>query len=104
MQTANRRGRWAGYFRGQFSWARANVVSSTTTTADDLELFLDPPTEVKVESSILLLKRRKVADPDEIPPPKVYFRLIKESSINVFNSMFRGIWDEERTVYFAVSH
>ena len=60
--------RWAEYFKEQFSWPHASVVTPVSTTATPWVVSLEPPSKVEIESCIRLLRRGKAAGPDELPP------------------------------------
>ncbi|CAM0512289.1 unnamed protein product [Fasciola hepatica] len=86
--------RWAEYFKEQFSWPHASVITPVSTTVTPWVVSLEPPSEVEVESCIRLLRRGKAAGPDELPP--VLFKLGGEALIKSLTALLRDIWKEER--------
>lgn len=73
--------RWTEYFKEHSKWPRANVATPTTTSANPWESFLDRSTDLKIQSTIQLLKRGKPAGLVKLPLPQVLFKMVKETLV-----------------------
>lgn len=80
----------------QLSWTHANVFRPTFVAANPWGYLLIPLllTESGPGSNIRLLKKGKVAGPDELSP--TFFKLFGDVLIKSLTYLLRDIWNEER--------
>lgn len=91
----NRVDRLAGHFKHQFSWPHANVFRPMSIVANPCEMSVDPQTEARVKSNILMLKRGKAAGRNELR--SILFNLCGEALMKSTASLLHDIWNKECT-------
>lgn len=80
-----------------YRWAdRANIVTSTSTTANYWVVSPDSSRELKVALKIRILKRRKSAGLEDLPPD--FLKHSGDALMKAYVSLLRDIWFKKRGV------
>ena len=91
---SRRLGRWAEYFKDQFSWPLATIrLPQCEPVITPWDVKLDPPTLDEVRDSIRALKRFKAPGPDNLVP--ALFKDAGESLVVSLTGLFHQIWTSE---------